>query len=142
MHVEVPHRPVTGGVFGVSDRHSMPQPLVACPLRWWLGCVPLRHIRQRLPGLPRRQQVPQGLAVLVLERQGTDVAQVQAQPGQLVLCGRHLPVPNEDNVLQRQKVRQLDMFAEGRELRNVRRAIPGAAMQRVEPHRQATIASG
>src|SRR2546426_1609179 len=73
MHIEVPHRPVTGGVFGVGDCHGMPQPLVACPLRWWLGCVPLRHIWQRLPGLPRRQQVPQGLAVLVLERQGTEV---------------------------------------------------------------------
>src|SRR5215831_20013041 len=103
MHGEVPYRPVTGGVFGVGDLHGVPQPLIRCPLRWLLGGIPLCHIRQRLPGLPRRQQRPQGLAMLVLERYRTNGAQVQAQPGQLVLCGGHLPVADEENVLQWQK---------------------------------------
>src|SRR5262249_7679889 len=68
MHGEVPYRPLTGGAFGAGALHGAPQPLIRCPLRWLLGGIPLCHIRQRLPGLPRRQQRPQGLAMLVLER--------------------------------------------------------------------------
>ena len=73
MDVEVPHRPVTGGVFGVRNRDAVPQSPVACPLGCRLGRLPLGHIRQRLPGLPRRQQGPQALTVVVLKRHGTNV---------------------------------------------------------------------
>ena len=128
MHIQVPHRPVPRAVFGVSNLHSMAQPPIDGPLRRRLGRFPLRHIGECLPGLPRRQQGPQGLALMVLQRYGTDVAQMQAQPGQLVFRRGHLAVANEDRVLQRQEVRQPDMFAEGRKLGGVCRAISGAAM--------------
>src|SRR3989442_5122137 len=134
-------RPLGIMELSVSNLHSMPQPPIDGPLRRRLGRFPLRYIWERLPGLPHRQQGPQGLALLVLPRYGTDVAQIQAQPGQLVFRRGHLAVANEDRVLQRQEVRQPDMCAEGRKLGGVCRAISGAAMQHVKPHRQAPIAS-
>jgi hypothetical protein len=88
-----------------------------------------------LGGADRVQQVSHGQAVMVLERYGTDVAQVQAQPGQLVLRRGHLAVANEDNVCQRQEARQASLLTEGRQLWRVGRTVAGATRQHVKPHR-------
>ncbi len=77
MHLQVPHRPVPGGVVGIGDRDGVPQPPGEGPLCWKLGGLPRGHLRQRVPGVPRFQHVPQGLAVMVLEGYGTDGAQMQ-----------------------------------------------------------------
>src|SRR3989442_13384124 len=87
-------------------------------------------------------QGPQDMEVIVLDNHRTDVAQEQAQQGQLDFRRGHLPVTKEDNVLQRQEASQADMVAEGCKLGRVRRAIPSTAIQHVKPHRQAPIASG
>ena len=91
--------------------------------------------------MPRFQHVSQRLTVMVLQGYGTDVAQIQAQPGQLIIRRRHFAVANEDDVLQRQKASQSGMIAEGRELGRVGRAVASAARQHVKPHWQASIAS-
>src|SRR3989442_12465619 len=69
-------------------------------------------------------QGPQDMEVIVLDNHRTDVAQEQAQQGQLDFRRGHLPVTKEDNVLQRQEASQADMVAEGCKLGRVRRAIP------------------
>jgi hypothetical protein len=54
----------------------------------------------------------------------------------------HLPVANENNILQRQEASEAGMVAEGCELGRIRGAVSGAAMQHIKPHRQPPIASG
>jgi hypothetical protein len=66
---------------------------------------------------------------------------MQPQPGQLILRRGHLPVADEDNVLQRQKASQSGMVAEGRKLGRVGRAVAGTTRQHGKPYWQAPIAS-
>jgi hypothetical protein len=140
--IQIPHRPATGGVFGVDDFHTMPQTPVDGPLLRRLVRLSLGHIRQLFPVLTGGQQFLQGLAVMVLHRDGANVAQAQAQPGQLVLLGGHLAIAEKDDLLQRQEVGQPGMLSEGGKLGGVSCAIPGAAIQSIEPHRQPPVTGG
>ena len=77
---------------------------------------------------PASIQVSQRLAVMVLQGYGTNLAQIHAQPGQLIIRRRHFAFANEYDVLQRQKASQSGMIAEGCELGRVGR--PGASAAR------------
>jgi hypothetical protein len=88
----------------------------------------LGHIRQLFPSLTGSQQLLQGLAVMLLQRDGANVAQAQAQPGQLVLLGGHLAIAQQNDFLQRQEVSQPGMFSESSKLGSIGRAIPGATI--------------
>ena len=88
---------------------------------------------QFCPGLPRVQQLLQGLAVMVLHRRRPNVAHSQPQPGQLVLLCGHLAVAQNDDLIQGQQRCQLRMVTESLKLGDVVRTVSLSTTQRIKP---------